>query len=89
MTLDDNVDFLNEAKKFYEDIANNPSLNETIKTYFTIESLESAIDIMRKYQKIEEILDQLIDSKIRTYDAVIEIEDIVYGQTEVGNGNDD
>lgn len=43
MTIDDNVDFLNEAKKFYEDIANNPSLNETIKTYFTIESLESAI----------------------------------------------
>lgn len=53
------------------------------------EALDGAIDIMRKYQKIEEILDQLIDSKIRTYDAVIEIEDIVYGQTEVGNGNDD
>lgn len=55
MTIDDNVDFLNEAKKFYEEIANNPSLNETIKTYFTIESLESAINIMRKYQKIEQI----------------------------------
>lgn len=56
MTIDDNVDFLNEAKKFYEEIANNPSLNETIKTYFTIESLESAITIMRKYQKIEQIV---------------------------------
>jgi hypothetical protein len=56
MTIDDNVDFLNEAKKFYEEIANNPSLNETIKTYFTIESLESAINIMRKYQKIEKIV---------------------------------
>lgn len=55
MTIDDNVDFLNEAKKFYEEIANNPSLNETIKTYFKIESLENAIEIMRKYQKIEEI----------------------------------
>lgn len=55
MTIDDNIDFLNEAKKFYEEIANNPSLNETIKTHFTIESLESAIDIMRKYQKIEDI----------------------------------
>lgn len=55
MTIDDNVDFLNEAKKFYEEIANNPSLNETIKTYFTIESLESAITIMHKYQKIEDI----------------------------------
>lgn len=55
MTIDDNIDFLNEAKKFYEDIANEPSLNETLKTYFTIESLESAITIMHKYQKIEEI----------------------------------
>ena len=55
MTIDDSVDFLNEAKKFYEEIANNPSLNETIKTYSTIESLESAITIMHKYQKVEEI----------------------------------
>ena len=58
MTITDNIDFLNEAKKFYEEIANNPSLNETIKTYFTIESLESAINIMHKYQKIQEIVEQ-------------------------------
>jgi hypothetical protein len=56
MTIDDNVDFLNEAKKLFEDIANNPSINETVKTYLIIESLESAIDTMRKYQKIERIL---------------------------------
>jgi len=56
MTIADNIDFLNEAKKFYEEIANNPSINETIKTYFTIESLESAITIMHKYQKIEQIM---------------------------------
>lgn len=56
MTIDDNVNFLNEAKKLYEDIANNPSLNETIKTYFIIESLENAVAIMRRYQKIEQIL---------------------------------
>ena len=56
MTIDDNVDFLNEAKKFYEEIANNPSLNETLKTYFTIESLESAITIMHKFQKITQII---------------------------------
>lgn len=56
MTIDDNVDFLNDAKKLFENIANNPSINETIKTYFIIESLESAIDIMRKYRKIKEIV---------------------------------
>lgn len=75
MTIDDNVDFLNEAKKFYEDIANNPSLNETIKTYFTIESLESAIDIMRKYQKIEQILKDIPyggDSTVKRIREVIE-----------------
>ena len=55
MMINDNIDFLNEAKKLFEDIANNPSINETVKTYFIIESLESAIDIMRKYQKIQEI----------------------------------
>ncbi len=53
------------------------------------EAYDMSIEIMRKYKKIEEVLDQLIDSKIRTYDAVIEIEDIVYGQAEVDNGNDD
>lgn len=56
MSIDDNVDFLNDAKKLFEDIANDPSINETIKTYFIIESLESAIGIMHKYQKIEQIL---------------------------------
>lgn len=55
MSIDDNVDFLNDAKKLFEDIANDPSINETIKTYFIIESLESAIGIMHKYQKIEDI----------------------------------
>ena len=63
MTIDDNVDFLNEAKKFYEEIANNPSLNETIKTYFIIESLESAINIIRKYQKIQEIIKDWEDGR--------------------------
>lgn len=56
MTIDDDIDFLNEVKKFFEYIANNPSLNETIKTHFTIESLESAINIMYNYQKIQEIV---------------------------------
>lgn len=80
MTIDDNVDFLNEAKKFYEEIANNPSLNETIKTYFTIESLESAITIMRKYQKIEEIVklwgsDSWTDGL--SYDCMIQIREVL------------
>lgn len=56
MSIEDNIDFLNDVKKLFEDIANNPGINETVKTLFTIESLESAIDIMRKYQKIEEIV---------------------------------
>lgn len=52
------------------------------------QSMKTGIEIMRKYKKIEKILDQLIDSKIHTYDAVTEIEDIVYGQEEVEDGND-
>ena len=80
MTIDDNVDFLTEAKKFYEEIANNPSLNETIKTYFTIESLESAIKIMRKYQKIQEIVakwkaDTWTDNF--SYECMIKIAEII------------
>ncbi len=57
MTIDDNVDFLNEAKDFFEDVVNNPNIKETIKAYFIIESLETAIDTMRKYQKITEIVE--------------------------------
>ena len=53
------------------------------------EAYDMSIEIMRKYKKIEEILDQLIDSKIRTYDAVTEIEDIVFGQAGAEDGNDD
>ena len=80
MTITDNIDFLNEAKKFYEDIANNPSLNETIKTYFTIESLESAINIMCKYQKIQEIVakwkvDSWTDNL--SYECMIKIAEII------------
>lgn len=55
MTIDDNVDFLNEAKDFFEDVVNDPKIKETIKTYCIIESLETAISTMRKCQKIEEI----------------------------------
>ena len=85
MTIDDNVDFLNEAKKFYEEIANNPSLNETIKTYFTIESLESAIDTMRKYKKIQEIYQW---AKDRSY--LVEADDIMDKLKEVvEDGNND
>ena len=61
MTIADNIDFLNDAKKLFEDIANNPSINETVKIHFTIESLESAIDILRKYQKIEQVLSDYIN----------------------------
>lgn len=80
MTIDDNVDFLNEAKNLFEDIANNPSVNETIKTYFIIESLENAINIMRKYQKIEEIVakwkvDSWTDNL--SYECMIEIAEII------------
>lgn len=80
MTIADNIDFLNEAKKFYEEIANNPSLNETIKTYFTIESLESAVSIMRKYQKIEQILD---DCDLEAYEVLEKIKEVI------GNGKID
>lgn len=59
MTIADNIDFLNEAKKLFEDIANNPGINETVKAYFTIESLESAIEVMRKYQIIQKVLEKV------------------------------
>lgn len=64
MTIDDNVDFLNEAKDFFEDVANDPKIKESIKIYLIIESLESAIDTMRKYQKIQQILKSLDDGEI-------------------------
>lgn len=86
MTIEKAIDRL-EDLHFEQDNWEDGELTEDC--LLNKEALRQAIDIMRKYQKIEEILDQLIDSKIRTYDAVIEIEDIVYGQTEVGNGNDD
>ena len=56
MTIDDNVDFLNEAKDFFEDVANDPKIKESIKIYFIIESLEIVISTMRKYQKIVDIV---------------------------------
>ena len=64
MTIDDNVDFLNEAKDFFEDVANDPKIKESIKIYLIIESLEIAISTMRKYQKIEQILKSLDDGEI-------------------------
>ena len=79
MTIDDNVDFLNEAKVFFEDVANNPNINETIKTYFIIESLETAIKIIRKYQKLERVLD-----KIRTEIKALSPEPTAY---DVVDGN--
>jgi len=77
MTIADNIDFLNEAKKLFEDIANNPSINETVKVYFTIESLESAIDIMRKYQKIVQIMERTVDDGTSMYDTLQEIEEVI------------
>ena len=71
-TIADNIDFLNEAKKLFEDIANNPRINETVKTYFIIESLENAIDIMRKYQKIEHIVKAEIPYKLVEIEKVVE-----------------
>jgi hypothetical protein len=82
MTIDDNVDFLNEAKKFYEEIANDPSLNETIKCYFVIESLESAINIMRKYQKIQTRLDGLEHSM----ECLLESDPRTFADRECENG---
>lgn len=64
MTIDDNVDFLNEAKDFFEDVANDPKIKESIKIYLIIESLEMAMSTMRKYQKIQQILKSLDDGEI-------------------------
>ena len=68
MTIADNIDFLNEAKDFFEDIANNPNINETVKTYCVIESLESAIEVIRKYQKIKELMDKEVPECIHPLD---------------------
>lgn len=80
MTIDDNVDFLNEVKKFFQCIANCPSLNNTVKTYYAIEALKSAITIMRKYQKIQEIVakwkvDSWTDNL--SYECMIKIAEII------------
>lgn len=75
MMIDDNVDFLNEAKDLFEDVANDPKIKETIKTYCIIDSLEIAIDTMRKYQQIEQILKDIPyggDATVRRIQEVIE-----------------
>ena len=82
MTIDEHIGVIEDLKSTMIVCMPEPEKTEICA------SLGEAIETMRKYQKIEEILDQLIDSKIRTYDAVIEIEDIVYGQTEVDDGKD-
>lgn len=78
MTIADNIDFLNEAKKLFEDIANNPSINETVKTYCVIESLESAIEIMRKYQQLQSDYENRLkaDLKAILVELQLEIEEI-------------
>lgn len=81
MTIDESIENLVLIKKLEDSLGNISGYTNSVAS----QSLGCAIEIMRKYQKIEEILDQLIDSKIRTYDAVIEIEDIVYGQAEDQN----
>ena len=65
MTIDDNVDFLNEAKDFFEDIANDPKIKESIKIYLIIESLEMAMSTIRKYQKIETIIEMWKEDRKR------------------------
>lgn len=78
MTIDDNVDFLNEAKDFFEDVANDPKIKETIKTYCIIESLETAISTMRKYQKITEIVTKWHnDLSFKTSMAMTEIKEVI------------
>lgn len=85
MTIADNIDFLNEAKKLFEDIANNPSINETVKTYFIIESLESAIDTMRKYKKIEQIIMDDWDKGYQHSETIQRIKEVMKN----GNNNTD
>ena len=89
MTIADNIDFLNEAKKLFEDIANNPSINETVKAYLTIESLESAMEVMRKYQKIQEIVKQKDYDRFNSrnyYGDFLRVQDI---RKVLEDGNDD
>lgn len=85
MSIEDNVDFLNEAKKLFEDIANDPSISETIKTYFIIESLENAIDIMHKYQKITEIMSGLNGDFYGSYLKDRQTLEKIYEVVEDGN----
>ena len=80
MTIADNIDFLNEAKDFFEDVANDPKIKETVKTYFIIESLETAIEIMQKYQKIQEQV-ELSEKENHKIDVarMIQIREFIYG----------
>lgn len=41
------IEMLEDAKSFFEEVANNPNNKETLKTYLTIEALDYAISSLK------------------------------------------
>jgi len=41
------IEMLEDAKSFFEEVANNPNNKETLKTYLTIEALDYAVSSLK------------------------------------------
>ena len=74
MTIDESLEWLISRKEHYEMYDNCQELAK---------ALDLAIDTMRKYQKIVQIMERTVDDGTSMYDTLQEIEEVVE------DGNDD
>ena len=65
MTIDEIIEELEESKDYP---ASDPASDE---------ALDGAIDIMRKYQRIVEIVDTWYDKMLEAYDSIWDIIDVI------------
>ena len=65
MTIDEIIEELEESKDYP---ASDPASDE---------ALNGAIDIMRKYQRIVEIIDTWYDKGLEAYDSIRDIIDVI------------
>lgn len=88
MPINEIIYFLNDIKDIFVDVARNQNIKETIKTYFAISSLLNAIEIIKKYQKIKEIVEKWESAPVFmsdgfSFDCMREIEQL----TKENNSN--
>ena len=72
MTIDDHIEVLKSYNHGFTAQAGNLQ-----------DSIDVSVDIMRKYQKIEKIMERTVDDGTSMYDTLQEIEEVVE------DGNDD